>query len=290
MSDKVQGSEKYPYKLNDKYKNLYVDAESPGQALERLAELVSILRKKCPWDREQTHESLRKCMIEEAYEACDAIDRKDAVNLKEELGDVLLQVVFHAEMADEKDEFDIKDVINTECEKMIRRHPHIFSQETAEEEGKTVDNVLIKWENVKSEEHGNTTYSQRLDDVPKALPALLRCEKVQKRAADAGFDWIDIEEPIAKVSEELGEFRQALLSDNCDHIQEELGDLFFATVNVARHAGFDSEETLNRATAKFIRRFKLLEAAISSEGLKIEDLDIEEMDVFWERIKKNSCY
>ena len=169
------------------YEPLFHSAENEANAIERLANIVRILRNECPWDKVQTHESLKRCMIEEAYESIDAIDNNDFINLREELGDVLLQVVFHADLAREESHFDLKDVINDECEKMIRRHPHIFSEETA----KTVDKVVEKWENVKSKEHGNTTHTQRLKDVPMALPALLRSDKVLKRAADANVEQSD---------------------------------------------------------------------------------------------------
>ena len=267
--------------LNKEYEYLYKEAETQGEAFERLCKVVSLLRNLCPWDREQTHQSLRKCMIEEAYEAVDAIDREDFDNLREELGDVLLQAVFHGELASEKNRFDIVDVINQECEKMIRRHPHIFSEEQA----KTVDKVLEKWENVKSKEHGNTTATQRLYDVPKALPALTRSEKVQKRAAEVGFDWPDINGALDKVNEELKEFLEARERADFPGMVEELGDLLFSAVNVARFAGIDPEEALKMASEKFIRRFAALEDAAKSKGLNLSEMTIDEMDQLWDIIK-----
>ena len=233
------------------YEPLFHSAENEANAIERLANIVRILRKECPWDKVQTHESLKRCMIEEAYESIDAIDNNDFINLREELGDVLLQVVFHADLAREESHFDLKDVINDECEKMIRRHPHIFSEETA----KTVDKVVEKWENVKSKEHGNTTHTQRLKDVPKALPALLRSDKVLKRAADANVEQSDFDtiDKIRNAGQEVG---QSELSDR-------IGDLLLSIVNASRIAGVNSEESLNYATKKFINRFELQEQMAS---------------------------
>ena len=241
------------------YEPLFHSAKNEADAIERLTNIVHILRKECPWDKVQTHESLKRCMIEETYESIEAIDNNDFINLREELGDVLLQVVFHADLAHEESYFDLKDVINDECEKMIRRHPHIFSEETA----KTVDKVVEKWENVKSKEHGNTTHTQRLKDVPKSLPALLRSEKVLKRAADANFeqsdldtslkDAIDVIEKIRNVDSEVG---QSELSDR-------IGDLLLSIVNASRLAGVDPEDALSFATKKFINRFELQEQMAS---------------------------
>ena len=185
------------------YEPLFHSAKNEADAIERLANIVHVLRKECPWDKVQTHESLKRCMIEEAYESIEAIDNNDFINLREELGDVLLQVVFHADLAHEESYFDLKDVINDECEKMIRRHPHIFSEETA----KTVDKVIEKWENVKSKEHGNTTHTQRLKDVPKSLPALLRSEKVLKRAVDANFEQSDLDTSLKDATDVIEKIR-----------------------------------------------------------------------------------
>lgn len=271
--------------LNPKYEYLYNDADSSGEAIERFIELVSVLRKLCPWDKEQTHESIRRGMIEEAYEVVEAINNKDFDNLKEELGDVLLQVVFHAGLTSEEGEFDFKDIVNYECEKMIRRHPHIFS----DGEAKTVDKVLEKWENIKSKEHGNIAYTERIKDVPKALPALTRSEKVQKRAADAGFDWDDLSGPIQKVGEELQEFCDARDEGNFSCMKEELGDLLFSVVNLSRMAKIDPEESLNCATEKFIDRFAMLEKTANDLGKSLSEMTLNEMDELWNQIKNTSC-
>ena len=241
------------------YEPLFHSAESEANAIERLANIVRILRRECPWDKVQTHESLKRCMIEEAYEAVDAIDNNDFINLREELGDVLLQVVFHADLACEESHFDLKDVINDECEKMIRRHPHIFSEETA----KTVDKVVEKWENVKSKEHGNTTHTQRLKDVPKALPALLRSDKVLKRAADANVEQSDFDTSLKDAADTIDKIRNAGPEVGQSELSDRIGDLLLSIVNASRIAGVNSEESLNYATKKFINRFELQEQMAS---------------------------
>ena len=241
------------------YEPLFHSAENEANAIERLANIVRILRKECPWDKVQTHESLKRCMIEEAYESIEAIDNNDFINLREELGDVLLQVVFHADLAREESHFDLKDVINDECEKMIRRHPHIFSEETA----KTVDKVVEKWENVKSKEHGNTTHTQRLKDVPKALPALLRSDKVLKRAADANVEQSDFDTSLKYAAETIDKIRNAGQEVGQSELSDRIGDLLLSIVNASRIAGVNSEESLNYATKKFINRFELQEQMAS---------------------------
>ena len=241
------------------YEPLFHSAENEANAIERLANIVRILRKECPWDKVQTHESLKRCMIEEAYESIEAIDNNDFINLREELGDVLLQVVFHADLAREESHFDLKDVINDECEKMIRRHPHIFSEETA----KTVDKVVEKWENVKSKEHGNTTHTQRLKDVPKALPALLRSDKVLKRAADANVEQSDFDTSLKYAADTIDKIRNAGPGVGQSELSDRIGDLLLSIVNASRIAGVNSEESLNYATKKFINRFELQEQMAS---------------------------
>ena len=241
------------------YEPLFHSAENEANAIERLANIVRILRKECPWDKVQTHESLKRCMIEEAYESIDAIDNNDFINLREELGDVLLQVVFHADLAREESHFDLKDVINDECEKMIRRHPHIFSEETA----KTVDKVVEKWENVKSKEHGNTTHTQRLKDVPKALPALLRSEKVLKRAVDANFEQSDLDTSLKDATDVIEKIRNVGPEVEQSELSDRIGDLLLSIVNASRLAGVDPEDALSFATKKFINRFELQEQMAS---------------------------
>ena len=241
------------------YEPLFHSAKNEADAIERLANIVHVLRKECPWDKVQTHESLKRCMIEEAYESIEAIDNNDFINLREELGDVLLQVVFHADLAHEESYFDLKDVINDECEKMIRRHPHIFSEETA----KTVDKVIEKWENVKSKEHGNTTHTQRLKDVPKSLPALLRSEKVLKRAVDANFEQSDLDTSLKDATDVIEKIRNVDSEVGQSELSDRIGDLLLSIVNASRLAGVDPEDALSFATKKFINRFELQEQMAS---------------------------
>lgn len=268
--------------MEKKYEYLMKAGKDSCDALERLEEIVTVLRRECPWDKVQTHQTLTTCMIEEAYETVDAIEKEDFTNLREELGDVMLQVVFHSNLSQEEGKFSLTDVINEECEKMIRRHPHIFYGE----EAKTVDKVLEKWENIKSKEHGETSYTQRLLDVPSAFPALMKSNKVQKRAADAGFDWDDIQGPVMKVGEELEEFKEAFSKEDRANMEEELGDLLFAVVNVARFADIDPEQALNKATDKFIDRFRKMEVLADGRGEDMKNMNLEQLDSLWNEVKK----
>lgn len=235
----------------------------------------------CPWDREQTHESLRQYMLEESYEVVDAINHKDDDELKEELGDVLLQVVFHAQIAAEQNRFTIQDVIDNICRKMISRHTHIFGDDTAD----TVAQVLDNWERIKSDEKGFDTHTERMKAIPSILPALMRSYKVQKKAAAVGFDWDDVKDAISKVDEELQEFKDVYLSENYGKIVEELGDLLFAIVNVARFLDIQPELALNEATEKFIKRFEYIENSAKGAGKRLEDMSLKEMDELWEQAK-----
>jgi tetrapyrrole methylase family protein/MazG family protein len=267
--------------MKDEYKELYVTADNETAACQRLIDIVRILRRQCPWDKVQTHETLRTCMIEEAYEAVDAVNKGDMVNLREELGDVMLQVVLNGIIAENDNEFTITDIVNEECEKMIRRHPHIFSEENS----KTIDKVLEKWENVKSKEHGDSMVSDRLVNVPKALPALLRSMKVQKRASQVGFDWNNAEEAFPKIDEELAELRTAFMTGDEGAMQEELGDLLFSTVNVSRLMGINPEEALNGSIDKFTERFVFIEKKAVERGVDVESMTLEEMNEIWEEAK-----
>lgn len=271
--------------MKEEYRGLALPGRDPEEAFKRLSRIISILRKECPWDRKQTHDSLRSCMIEEAYEAVDAIDRKDAANLEEELGDVLLQVIFHANLAEEEKLFDMTSVINGECEKMIRRHPHVFLKETSNNDIKSIDKVLEKWENIKAEEKKTTSVTKVLADVPLALPALTRAAKIQKKAADVGFDWDDVTGALDKIREETSELVEAAESRDLSHITEELGDLLFSVVNVSRFLKTDPEEALKQSTEKFIRRFAYIEDSALTCGRRVEDMSLEELDKLWEEAK-----
>jgi len=244
-------------------------------------EIIRVLRKECPWDREQTHASLKKCLIEETYETIDAINNEDLDNLEEELGDVLLQVVFHSNLAEENDDFDFIGVTNRECEKMLRRHPHVFLKETI----KTIDKALEKWENVKRNEKGTTDLTSRLENGPRALPALMRSYKVQAKAAQVGFDWDDVECAFHKIREETEELLEVYIRDDKNSIAEELGDLLFSVVNVARFLKVDPEEALNFTSDKFIRRFSFIENTAKTRGVSLEDMSLEEMDELWDMAK-----
>ncbi|MEG1470371.1 MAG: nucleoside triphosphate pyrophosphohydrolase [Anaerovoracaceae bacterium] len=268
--------------MKKEYEKLYDTKETEEEALRRLIEIVGVLRQECPWDKVQTHQTLTACMTEEAYEVVDAIQKNDYENLKEELGDVLLQVVFHGILGEEKELFDIKGVINDECEKMIRRHPHIFLEENV----KTIDKALEKWENMKSKEQCSTTYTDRLKKVPLALPALTRSYKIQKRAAVVGFDWDDVNEAFSKVNEESEELIDAYRKGDRAGMTEELGDLLFSVVNVSRFLDINPEEALNSTSVKFIKRFAYIEDKAIERGVSIQDMTLDEMDKLWNEAKK----
>ena len=273
--------------MKEAYRHLTAAAEAKETAIGRLAEIIAILRVECPWDRVQTHESLRAGMLEEAYEVVEAIDNKDLANLREELGDVLLQVVFHAHIEEERGGFDLTDVINEECEKMIRRHPHVFLEESENNHAKSIDKVLEKWENIKVEEKHEKSCASRLERVPKALPALVRAFKVQKKAADVGFDWDDVSGAFDKVAEEYAEFMEqyAEADSSKQRLEEEMGDLLFSCVNVARFLDIDPESALNYTSDKFTRRFRYIEERANADGRRLEDMSLEEMDKLWEEAK-----
>lgn len=262
------------------------EGRTPEEAVKRLADIVAYLRSEggCPWDKVQTHESLKACLIEEAYEVIDAIDREDMDNLEEELGDVLLQVVFHSDLGAEENLFDLRRVANRECEKMIRRHPHVFLSNPAE----TIDKALEKWENVKSKEKVTATYTESLMNVPKALPALIRSYKIQKKAAEVGFDWEDVSDAFSKVKEETCELLEIYQGSDETRIKEEIGDLLFAVVNVARFLGVNPEEALNFTSSKFINRFSYIEKTAKLQGKHLDDMTLEEMDRLWEEAKSTN--
>lgn len=273
------------------YDELYKRGETTGEAAERLKKLITVLRSEngCPWDREQTHESLRRDMIEEAYEAVDAIDRANLDNLEEELGDVMLQVVLHSEIAEECGDFDFASVMNRVTDKMIHRHPHVFNVsegKKSENDVFTVDNVLEKWENTKRKEHREATTTESMQKIPKNFPALIRAEKVQKKAARVGFDWDDVEGAFQKISEEAGELLEAYRNGDQVNMKEEIGDLLFAVVNAARFLKVDPEEALNFTSDKFIRRFGYVEEQAIKAGTRPEEMTLEEMDKLWDDAKR----
>jgi len=257
--------------------------------IEKLINLVAQLRGEggCPWDREQTRESLKPMLIEEAYEVLDALDMDDPDELKEELGDLLFQVVFHAQIAREKGEFDLADVIDRSHEKMTGRHPHIFGDTDL----KTSRDVLKNWEDIKAAEKGvksaSLPESERslLDGIPSKLPALHRAYQMTAKAARVGFDWPCLQDILKKLQEEASELLEAQGEENSDSITDEVGDLLFVAVNVARFLEVDPETALRRSNEKFDRRFRFVETSIKQQGRALRDATLDEMDALWEEAK-----
>jgi tetrapyrrole methylase family protein/MazG family protein len=258
------------------------------KTMEELVELMNTLRGEggCPWDQEQTRESLKPYLLEESYEVLDAIEKEDMDLLVEELGDLLLQVVFHAQIAREEGEFDIQDVITGIVNKLMIRHPHVFGDAIATSES----GALKSWEAAKREQKGITSYTQTLADIPQALPNLMRSYKVQQKAALAGFDWDDVKDAFAKVEEELEEVREVYNTGNREIIEEEIGDLLFAVVNVARFLKVQPELALRGTIEKFISRFRYIEETALQKGKKIDKMTLQEMDELWNEAKTIKSY
>jgi len=264
-------------------------------AFEKLCEIVARLRAPggCPWDREQTHESLLPALIEEAYEVAGAVRSRDIANFREELGDLLLLIVMHSEIAREAGRFDIDNVLKEVTEKLIRRHPHVFGQSDARDSRA----VLKQWESIK---RGEKTGKHYLDGLPSALPALARAQKAQSKVARVNFDWNELDEVIAKVEEELGEIKQAIkgrhqhsandsrAGNACHEVENEIGDLLFAVVNLARKASLDAETALQAATDKFVARFNRLEDELQARGKQLGHADLAELDAIWDAIKEKA--
>lgn len=240
----------------------------------------------CPWDREQTHRTLRPYVVEEAYEVCEAIDEEDWDELRGELGDLGLQIVFHAALARREGRFDVDDVYGAICDKLVRRHPHVFGDVVADDSGR----VLKNWEAIKRAEREEKAEGDKpvsaLDGVPKALPALQRAARLQSKAARVGFDWDQIDPVWEKVHEEIDELRVEHERLDAEKREEELGDLFFALVNLARFLDIDPEQAVHAANAKFDRRFRGVETLARESGRRLEDMDLGQMDVLWEQVKK----
>ena len=253
--------------------------------LEDFVRLIAFLRSEqgCPWDRAQTHQSIRRNFIEEVYEACEALDADDKLHMREELGDVLMQVLFHVDIERQAGFFDIDDVADAACKKLVNRHPHVFG--TPEQCAAGAD-----WEAEKRKERGQTTTTETMQGVCRALPSLWRAEKIQSKAAKAGFDWRSGEEAFRKLPEETEELHEAIRSGDADAIEEELGDLLFAVVKVARFQGIDPEKAVHRACEKFIRRFSMVEGAALDAGHEISELSFEEMDALYQSAKKKTAH
>lgn len=241
--------------------------------------LVSYLRSPngCSWDQVQTHESIRRNFLEETYEACEAIDAGDLVHMREELGDVLMQVLFHTDIEREAGHFDIDDVADAACKKLVYRHPHVFRRDEPD---------APDWDTMKQRERAQTTTAEAMDSVARSLPALWRCDKIQAKAAKTGFEWPDVHAALDKVDEEMRELRAAVASGDTEAIGDELGDLLFAAVKVARFAGIDPEQAAHAACEKFIRRFSAMETAAANDGTALEQCTLEQMLSLWQQAKQ----
>ncbi len=256
----------------------------PRYGYEDLLEIIRLLRSPegCPWDSVQTHRSIRRGMLEEAYEAAEAIDTGDTALLKEELGDVLMQVVFHADIEKDAGHFTMDDVCDGVVKKLLFRHPHVFGDGQAE----TAERVGVSWEQLKRQEKGQETAADTLDSVARSLPGTWRAEKLQKKAADAGFDWRSVNGALDKLDEEVRELHRAVETNG--NVPEELGDVLFAAVKVGRFCGVDPEEALHGTCEKFIRRFRAMEEAAAREGRELTELTLEELTALWNGAKERS--
>lgn len=250
-----------------------------------LIDIVEILRSPegCPWDREQDHKSIRRDFLEETYEVIEAINKNDKELLLEELGDVLLQVVFHTQIEREQGTFELSDVADGICKKMIERHPHVFGEVKAD----TSDQVLENWDVIKKRTKKQKSQTESMLSIPREFPALMRADKVQKKASKVGFDWDNADGAFDKISEELAELKIAVASGDKDNMREELGDLLFSVVNVSRFIGVDSEEALTGSTDKFIDRFSKVEKMADERGMNMKETDLSELDKLWDLAKKD---
>lgn len=254
--------------------------EEKMEAFGRLLDILDELRVKCPWDRKQTNESLRPNTIEETYELCDALMRDDKNEICKELGDVLLHVIFYAKIGSEKGDYDIKDVCDKLCDKLIYRHPHVFGEEKSE----TVGQVLDNWEQLKlKEKDGNKSV---LSGVPAALPSLIKAYRMQDKARHVGFDWEKKEQVWDKVKEEFSELQVEIANLDQDKAEAEFGDLLFSVINAARLYGINPDNALERTNQKFLRRFNYLEEHTLKKGIQLKEMSLEEMDVIWDEAKK----
>lgn len=262
---------------------------APSGAATRFDTLVSLMARLrapggCPWDREQTFDTIRKYTLEETYEVLDAIDRRDWDDLRDELGDFLLQAVFYAQMASEENRFTISDSLDAINQKLVRRHPHIFGEETAE----TGDQVLKRWDQIKAAEKKQKAGKPQglLDGVPRAMPALVEAQQISSRAAGVGFDWNNADEVLEKLREELAELKAAREAGSADAMEDEIGDLFFVVVNLARFMKVDPEQALRRTNAKFRRRFSHIERRLSQQGKPVAGTPVAELEALWQEAKE----
>ena len=253
------------------------------KSFDRLVEIMRRLRAPggCPWDAEQSHESLKRYLIEETYEVIEAIDKNDPELLKEELGDLMLQPVFHAVIAEEKGEFTLDEVLDTICDKLVRRHPHVFAGQVV----KTANEQVENWERIKKDEHGEGRKSA-LAGIPPHLPALMKAQKITEKAARVGFDWEQTDQVFAKVLEELHEFEETMAIGDEMRMEAELGDLLFAIVNLGRFLSLNPEEALRKTIERFSRRFAHIEDTMHARGVLMKEATLEEMEELWEEAKK----
>lgn len=268
----IKGCVKVNFEFKDKYD------------INDLISLITLLRAPggCPWDREQTHVSIKSNFIEETYEVIEAINKNSISGLREELGDVLLQISLHCEMESEKGNFDFNDVCDELCKKLIVRHPHVFGDKVANNTKEALDS----WDSVKASIKGTKTASSKMDSIPIELPALMRAQKVQSKAAKAGFDWDNQNGAFLKLNEEINELKIALSHNNLAEIEDEFGDVLFSCVNISRFIGVDSEEALKASTDKFITRFKIVEKLADENDIDMNNSSIEELDALWDKAKE----
>ena len=257
-----------------------------SETLNSLSKLIKITdtlmgEDGCPWDKVQTRESLKPYLVEETYEVLDALDANDPEKIKDELGDLLYQILFHSKISSLTGEFDFRDVIDNLSEKMVRRHPHVFK----EGELNTPDQVVKQWEEIKRNEKNQANQKSILDNIPKNLPSLLRAQKLQKKAAKEGFDWDQINDVFDKLDEEIGEFKEAVLKKKSADIQNEIGDIIFVITNIAKCYKIDAEEALRSTNNKFIKRFQYIEQKIEAKGKTLKDSPLEEMERYWQEAK-----
>ena len=255
----------------------------PQYGYEDLLEIIRLLRSEdgCPWDKAQTHQSIRRGLLEEAYEAAEAIDNDDPMLLKEELGDVLMQVVFHADIESDAGRFTIDDVCDGVVKKLLFRHPHVFGSQRED----SPESVLVSWDKLKRQEKGQKTVADSMDSVARSLPGLWRAEKLQNKAASAGFEWPDVQGALDKLEEEVAELRRAV--EKGGDVPEELGDVLFAAVKVGRFCACDPEDAVNGTCEKFIRRFRAVENGAAAQGREVSQLSLEEMTALWNEAKRS---
>lgn len=255
------------------------------EKIQKAIDVVAKLRAPdgCPWDRQQTHESMKNELLEETYELIDAINQKDDYKIKDELGDVFMQVLMHAQIAGEENKFDLGDVAEQLSSKLIRRHPHVFGDVTVE----NTDQVIDNWEKIKVTEKGYTDRKSAVDGIPESFTALMKAYKIGKKAVKVGFDWSSTEGAVEKLDEEIGELKEAIKNGHDEkHIEEELGDVLFCVCNVARKLKIQPEVALNNTVDKFYNRFTLMEKMINEEGKNMKEMSLDEMDVYWDKAKK----